>query len=614
MKDKQSLAMMPEEYKMGDVSMTEKNLSAKGTAAHWRFDSRYFQSGSLEENNLIIKDISGKGNHLRLNTDRIRKGENASFYMSFPKDNIQEDPEAECLWITPLNVEEGKKTGAFFETVKEAPINGEEFREGYTIEVVLKLPEKICEWSSVLGQKGTGKLAGMEGGEPEANGGLNISESWEMQWNPWTTNNAEVIDNPTTWSDAGGVQPEKWHYVVIKNDGNSTVMSVDGIQVQRCNTFQPQVGIKTLNTGEEKGWVVGTAYWSEAKEFSETECGDGIFRGYIQEIRISQGVIAPSEYLQQDCVVDERYHVPGDDLPYPELANKENYTFVNIPDPQYQTQYKPEIVDAQMEWIRENREKYHIVMTMCVGDLSQDGTKREYERADQAFSVLDQAQIPYLVTDGNHDNSLYKKYFGGNRYQNMEGYQGTGPSGISSYSILPAGSYEYLFLSLPWSPADLDADKEWVLEVLKTHKSYPTIIFSHFNEEPEIYVKPFDQVFMTVRGHIEDRWVETFENNYGHPVIDVVTNYQFDLYGGNGWLSTMEFDEKRNEILFHCYSPWVEKKRKILQGEIANEGILLPDEMGLFPFDKLCNRMKDTDNITVKMNFGKRFNEIISQK
>ena len=201
--------------------------------------------------------------------------------------------------------------------------------------MILKLPKEICEWSSVLRQKGTGKLAGMEGGEPEANGGLNISESWEMQWNPWTTNNRDILDNPTTWSDAGGLQPEKWHYVVIKNDGNSTIMSVDGIQVQRCNTFQPQVGIKTLNTGEQKGWAVGTAYWSEAKEFSETECGDAIFRGYIQENRISRGVISPSEYLLQKCAVDERYDVPGDNLPYPELVNKENYTFVNIPDPQY---------------------------------------------------------------------------------------------------------------------------------------------------------------------------------------------------------------------------------------------------------------------------------------
>ena len=82
----------------------------------------------------------------------------------------------------------------------------------------------------------------MQGGETESNGGLSVSESGEMQWNPWTVNNGEILDNPTTWSDAGGVQYEKWRCVVIKNDGESTVMIVDGVQVQRCNTFQKQVG------------------------------------------------------------------------------------------------------------------------------------------------------------------------------------------------------------------------------------------------------------------------------------------------------------------------------------------------------------------------------------
>ena len=587
--------------------MTEKSKMTAHVVAHWKFNSRYFKEGSLAEKNLVLQDLSGNGNNLRLNTDRVPEGEAVSSYISFPADNIEGDSETQCLWITPKDTGAGKKTGAFFETAPGVPLQEEEFCQGYTMEIILKLPAEICDWSGILGQKGTGKLAGMQGGETESNGGLSVSESGEMQWNPWTVNNGEILDNPTTWSDAGGVQYEKWHYVVIKNDGESTVMIVDGVQVQRCNTFQKQVGICTLNTGDQRGWVVGTSYWSEAETFSEAACGDAIFRGFIQEIRMSCGLLDVSEYLVQQCSADERYDIPGDNEPYPALAHQKNYTFVNIPDPQYQTQYKPEIVDAQMEWIRDNREKYHIAMTLCVGDLSQDGTEREYQRADQAFSILDQAGISYLVTDGNHDNAAYKKYFGGNRYENMEGYQGTGPSGISSYMIRSAGSYEYLFLSLPWEPEDLEADKEWVLQVLRTHRENPTIIFSHFNEEMETYVKPFDQVFMTVRGHIEDRWVDTFENDYGHMVIDVVTNYQFDLYGGNGWLSAMEFDEEAQQILFHCYSPWVEKKRKILAGELPNTGILLSDEMRLFSFDKLCNRMKETDNTAVKIDFEKRF-------
>ena len=94
-------------------------------------------------------------------------------------------------------------------------------------------------------------------------------------------------------------------------------------------------------------------------------------------------------------------------------------------------------------------------MTLCVGDLVGDWNGEGISAGSQAFSILDQAGISYLVTDGNHDNAAYKKYFGGNRYENMEGYRGTGPFGVSSYMIRSAGSYEYLFLSLPWEPEDL---------------------------------------------------------------------------------------------------------------------------------------------------------------
>lgn len=575
------------------------------TVVDWKFDSDYFKSGSLETNDLVIWDASGNGNNLQLNTQRVPQGQNAASYMSFGTDSIGGAAETESLQMGPSSG--NKKEGAFFETVTKAPMNEEEFTEGYTIEAIIKVPYNVSAWSSVFGQKGTGKLAGMQGGEPESNGGLNISGSRELQWNPWTTNNGEIKDNPTTWSDAGGLQPDKWHHVVIKNDGHSTVMIVDGIQVQRCNTFQEQVGIKSLNVGGQKGWVVGTAYWSEAESFSESACGDAIFKGSIQEIRMSRGVIDPSEYLVQEHVVDDRYNIAGNNDPYEDLAGENNYTFVNIPDPQYQIQYKPEIIDAQTEWIRDNRARLNTAMAICVGDLTQDGTEREYQLADHSFSILDEANMPYLVTDGNHDSELFKQYFSGSRYEGDMGYQGTGPSGISSYSIIRAGSYEYLFLSLPWEPADLAADEAWILDVLNTHKENPTIIFSHFNQDMDTFVKPFDQVFMTVRGHIEDRWVDSFENNFGHPVIDVVTNFQFDLYGGNGWLSTMEFDENANQIRFRSYSPWVEKKMKILNGQVENNGILLSDEMHLFPFDKLNNHVKATDNMTVDMNFQERF-------
>lgn len=137
--------------------------------ADWKFDSGYFKEGSLEENNLVIGDASGNGNDLKLNVERVPQGRSAGDFMRFAADNIFGDSETESLWMEPLSVgNAGKKAGAFWETVPEAPVNQEEFRGGYTIEIIMKLPKEVSPWSSVVGRKGTGKLAEMTGTEPEA--------------------------------------------------------------------------------------------------------------------------------------------------------------------------------------------------------------------------------------------------------------------------------------------------------------------------------------------------------------------------------------------------------------------------------------------------------------
>ena len=142
-----------------------ENRSAFQVAADWKFDPAYIHAGSLEENDLVLKDVSGEGNHLRLNLERVPEGKTASSFMRFLADGIYGDGEEHSLQMEPLALDgEGKKKGAFWETIPEAPINQEEFRQGYTLEVILKLPVQVSEWSSVFGRKGTGKLAGMQGG------------------------------------------------------------------------------------------------------------------------------------------------------------------------------------------------------------------------------------------------------------------------------------------------------------------------------------------------------------------------------------------------------------------------------------------------------------------
>lgn len=97
--------------KMQD-NMNFDNLSLQ-IAADWKFSSDYFQAGSLEENNLIIRDASGHGNDLQLNASRLISGKNAGSFMKFSVDNIFGDAETESLWMEPLDITSGKKTGVF---------------------------------------------------------------------------------------------------------------------------------------------------------------------------------------------------------------------------------------------------------------------------------------------------------------------------------------------------------------------------------------------------------------------------------------------------------------------------------------------------------------------
>ena len=272
--------------------------------------------------------------------------------------------------------------------------------------------------------------------------------------------------------------------------------------------------------------------------------------------------------------MDDAYNISGNNNETNFLETKKNYNFAIIPDPQYTTQYKPAILDAQNEWIAENANDYNIAMTLGVGDITQDGTEAEFKRASESYSIFDEKNIPYLLTDGNHDSNIYLKYFGAQRYENNPAYQGAGPSGYSKYAITKGGSYNYLFLTIPYNSEQIEQDREWINNILTTYDNLPTVIITHFDDNNKNitndFVKKHDQVFMFIEGHVTYRDAKIITNDYGHPVLNAIVNYQFEPYGGNGIIRLMQFDELNKEISFQSYSPWVQKKMDILDNKIEN--------------------------------------------
>jgi outer membrane protein assembly factor BamB len=217
-------------------------------------------------------------------------------------------------------------------------------------------------------------------------------------------------------------------------------------------------------------------------------------------------------------------------------------------------------------------------MNTFVGDIVDSDSEKQWQNSLRAISLLEKKEIPYMMAAGNHDYAAgdpFLTHYGPQRFMNKKYYKGSAPSGYSSYAIAKAGSYEYLVLIVDMK--NLHKDLEWSKKVLERHKDKPTILVSHDIIFPKVkddktiaadstngrliwneLVKNHNQVFMTVNGHFYGIAHRVKQNSAGNDVIQMLVNYQTNYRGGNGWLRLVEFDEKKNVLLFRTYSPYVD--------------------------------------------------------
>ena len=110
-------------------------------------------------------------------------------------------------------------------------------------------------------------------------------------------------------------------------------------------------------------------------------------------------------------------------LPAAAYSDNHEFSIVVIPDTQLYSETYPAIIEAQMQWIVDNRAAENIIYVAQLGDLKDDlfcnnkliaapvgGSRTEWEIVDQAFGLLENetsaAQpdgIPFGTVAGNHD-------------------------------------------------------------------------------------------------------------------------------------------------------------------------------------------------------------------
>jgi hypothetical protein len=267
-------------------------------------------------------------------------------------------------------------------------------------------------------------------------------------------------------------------------------------------------------------------------------------------------------------------------------ANEE-FTVVLLPDTQFYSEKYPETFVAQTMWIRERAKPDNLKFVVCLGDIVQTAAvEQQWQNAHEAARILD-GVVPYSSVPGNHDlvskdksitrdSTLYNKYFGVQRFEKEPWYGGhLGETNDNNYCTFTAAGRDFLVLSLEYAPRD--EALVWAAEVCQKHPAHNVIVATHsyLNLQGRIAARPKvtgstansgedmwnklirkePNIFMVACGHVGGVRLQHSTNDFGKPVIEILTDYQNLDKGGLGWLRTMRFVPEENKIYVAAYSP-----------------------------------------------------------
>lgn len=327
--------------------------------AEWKFDSSNIESGSIEDKNLILKDSSGNGNNLKMNT--YGNVDDYSKYISFSDDKMYD----EAKGSVEVKGDTANKIGADFVTVDDAPINKEEFEDGYTIELIYKLPIDWTvsnSWMSLLARQGDCKSMD----EAEL-GTMNVAVSncKEIQFVAANKDDNHEMES-ASWSvsmDKGGV----WYHIAIVNDNKTIRTFVNGAEAFRDYVSDDMVGLYAdPNDGRFR---VGSSWWKEGDRLL-----DKFARGSYQEIRITEGALDKSQWLVTNPEEFVGEYGNNDEF---SLEDEKNYNMVFLPDTQNTIKFRKNVMDTAMDWIIENKTKANIISVAHLGDVVENGDNED---------------------------------------------------------------------------------------------------------------------------------------------------------------------------------------------------------------------------------------------
>ncbi len=276
-----------------------------------------------------------------------------------------------------------------------------------------------------------------------------------------------------------------------------------------------------------------------------------------------------------------------------------SWTLAILPDTQVYSLRYPGLFSVQTAWLRAHAKQRNIQYVLHLGDITNNNTPKEWERAAESMELLD-GHIPYAIVGGNHDygpsgnastrDTLLNEYFPYDKTAAMPGFGGAFEAGKldNTYHLFEAGGQKWIVLALEWGPRD--ATIAWANDVMTKHPDHKGILVTHaylfsnsrrydttdksspnqwnphnyrtpngVNDGQELWdklVRKHNFVF-TFNGHVlnDGTGYRADPNDDGQLVHQMLANYQMRELGGEAYLRLLEFDPDGNTVHVLAYSP-----------------------------------------------------------
>lgn len=192
-----------------------------------------------------------------------------------------------------------------------------------------------------------------------------------------------------------------------------------------------------------------------------------------------------------------------------------------------------------------------------MGDITEDGKVSNWERAGDAWQILD-GHIPYVLNVGNNDlmndgDNKFNEYFPLNRYN-------VWPSFVSNYDrhsnvahVFSAGGVDWLVISMRFQRST--AVQNWAENLIATNPDKKVILIRHDANADGADVqmcKKYENVVFVMCGHTEARH-QLLTNDFGNPLGWVKTC--FHNKNSDHFFNVLDIDTETGVVSFRYYSP-----------------------------------------------------------